>query len=146
MGAAGALTAARQIKTSWWGADRRSGGTNGSRGQRLGLPSSVIICMLVPLFFSWLSETSGSSLPGLANGDETVQGRGRNGVVITGGFCCLSACLFVCLFVEDTKEALCCAFGLTHRNLDSFWGVHGCPVYKQNTPTQSQSCHATLPL
>lgn len=51
----------------------QSEGTNGSRGQRLSLPSSVIICTLVPLFVSWLSETNGSSLPGLANGDETAK-------------------------------------------------------------------------
>lgn len=43
-----------------------------SGGQRRSLPSSVIICMLVPLFFSWLNETKGSSLPGLANDDKTV--------------------------------------------------------------------------
>lgn len=79
MGAARALTAARQIKTKWWGSGRRGRAQRrGRRGwQRLGLPSSVIICMLVPLFFSWLSETSGSSLPGLANGDEAVKGRGE---------------------------------------------------------------------
>lgn len=83
MGAAGASTAARYIKRSWWGAEWRCGGTNGSRGQRPGVPSSVIICMLVPLsFFSWLSETKGSSLPGLASGDGPVQGRRRHGVVI----------------------------------------------------------------
>lgn len=87
MGAAGALTAARQIKTSWWGAERRSEGANGSGGQRLGLPSSVIICMLVPLFFSWLSETSGSSLPGLANGrwGQREGGGGEGGVGGGGG-------------------------------------------------------------
>lgn len=43
-----------------------------SGGQRHSLPSSVIICMLVPLFFSWLNETKGSSLPGLANDDKTA--------------------------------------------------------------------------
>lgn len=79
MGAVRALTAARQIKTKWWGAGRRGRAQRRGRSgwQRLSLPSSVIICMLVPLFFSWLSETSGSSLPGLANGDEAAQGRGE---------------------------------------------------------------------
>lgn len=47
-----------------------------SGGQRHSLPSSVIICMLVPLFFSWLNGTKGSSLPGLANDNKNnVEGR-----------------------------------------------------------------------
>lgn len=37
-------------------------------GQRHFLPSSVIICMLVPLLLSWLNEITGSFLPGFANG------------------------------------------------------------------------------
>lgn len=39
-----------------------------STGQRHFLPSSVIICMLVPLLLSWLNEITGSFLPGFANG------------------------------------------------------------------------------
>lgn len=39
-----------------------------STGQRHFLPSSVIICMLVPQLLSWLNEITGSFLPGFANG------------------------------------------------------------------------------
>lgn len=121
MGAARALTAARQIKTSWWGAERRSEGTNGSRGQRLGLPSSVIICMLVPLFFSWLSETSGSSLPGLANGDETVQGGGE------------MVWMVIETVLKSAKKAFCCPRPLSS-SPELLWDIHGCPVSKRKTP------------
>lgn len=55
-------------KTSLW---RKKG------GQRHSLPSSVIIWMLDPVFFSWLNATKGCSVPGLANGHKTVrEGRG----------------------------------------------------------------------
>lgn len=43
-----------------------------STGQRHFLPSSVIICMLVPLLLSWLNEITGSFLPGFANGARQV--------------------------------------------------------------------------
>lgn len=46
-----------------------------STGQRHFLPSSVIICMLVPLLLSWLNEITGSFLPGFANGARQVLGR-----------------------------------------------------------------------
>lgn len=41
-------------------------------GQRHVLPSSVIICMLVPLLLSWLNEITGSFWPGFANGARQV--------------------------------------------------------------------------
>lgn len=51
-----------------------------SAGQRHFLPSSVIICMLVPLLLSWLNEITGSFLPGFANGARQV----LRGETVTG--------------------------------------------------------------
>lgn len=70
MGMDWASCAAREIKRKLiW---RQQQLQHCSTGQRHFLPSSVIICMLVPLLLSWLNEITGSFLPGFANGARQV--------------------------------------------------------------------------
>lgn len=72
--------------------------------------------MLVPLFFSWLTETNGSSLPGLANGDETLQRGGEmvyrywNSFKDKGIFSCLRLLVSTAELLRD---------------------IHGCPASKK---------------
>lgn len=73
--------------------------------------------MLVPLFFSWLSETTGSILPGLAYGDETVQGRGE----------------IVWLLIQLQRRHFGC-LTLLSSSPELHWDIRGCPAPKSEAP------------